>query len=67
MSNPPSDWKNVDLEITRLILSQAEKHLESQLASGIAADQRATTVATILIGVVSAILAATIGHWECKS
>lgn len=58
MTSPAPDWTKVEENVVRTILDQAEKHLQAQLEAGIAADQRATTVATILIGVMTAILAA---------
>lgn len=58
MTASAPDWKSIDEDIVRTILDRADKHLQAQLEAGIAADQRATTVATILIGVMTAILAA---------
>lgn len=64
MEGAPENWKDVDLDVIKAIFEQGEKHLESQLQTGMAADQRATTVATIFIGVTTAVVGATITYWS---
>ena len=64
MTSP--DWTKVSEKVARQIFEQAEKYLAGQLTVGLAADQRALTVASIGVGFSSAMFAATIGYWSSK-
>ncbi|MER9006101.1 MULTISPECIES: hypothetical protein [unclassified Mesorhizobium] len=65
MPNVP-DWENASDEVTRFVFDQADKYLSTQLTTGIAADQRATSAAATFSGFSGAILAASVGYYAAK-
>src|SRR5688572_13087690 len=60
------NWSEVSENVIRQIFDQADKHLGAQLTAGLAADQRALSVAAIATGFASALYAAAIGYWSAK-
>ncbi len=52
------DWAGVSEEMARQILNQGELYLQGQVQLAIAADQRATTAASILASMATAVAAA---------
>jgi hypothetical protein len=61
---PDIDWTDVDLGMAQQILAQGELHLQSQVSLAIAADQRATTAASIFASTAAAVAAAFIAFWD---
>lgn len=55
------DWAKVQPEVTDFIFAQAERYLDSQLQIGLAADSRAITASSILVGVAAAALTGAAG------
>jgi hypothetical protein len=64
MANP--NWEKTSPEVTNFVFEQATKYLSTQLTTGIAADQRATSAAATFSGFAGAILAAAIGYYSAK-
>lgn len=60
------DWEKTNPEVTRFVFEQADKYLSTQMTSGIAADQRATSAAATFSGFSGAILALTFGYFSTK-
>ena len=60
---PSVSWENVSEPMAREILARGDKFLEAQMQLAIAADQRATTSASILVSVAAATAAAFIAFW----
>lgn len=58
------DWDGTDEEMARLILAQGETFLQAQFTSAIASDQRATTLASILVTISAAVFAGALAIWE---
>lgn len=58
------DWNDVDVEMARQILAQGELYLQGQVQLAIAADQRATTAASIFGSMATAVAAVVIAFWD---
>ncbi len=58
------DWTGTTEPMVRDILMQGETFLQAQFQSALAADQRATTLAGILVTLSTAVFAAAIATWE---
>lgn len=58
------DWSAVPSEMVKLVHSQAELYLQSQLQSALASDARATTFASIVASVSAAVFAGCIALWD---
>ena len=58
------DWKDVNQEMAKRILTQGELYLQNQVQLAIAADQRATTAASIFASMATAVAAAFIAFWD---
>lgn len=56
------DWSGVDVEVARHIYAQGETYLKAQHQAAIAADQRATTMASILAVTAAALVAAAVNY-----
>lgn len=56
-------WDGVPDETIDFVLSQGEKYLATQVAMSLAADQRATTVASVFAALGAAIFASAIAYW----
>lgn len=54
----------IDITVAENVLRQGEIYLASQLQSALAADQRATTIATLFGGFSAAIAAVSLGYWD---
>lgn len=61
MADEDFDWSGVEPEVTDFVFLQAERYLESQLQSGLAADSRAITASSILVGLATAALTGAAG------
>jgi hypothetical protein len=55
------DWSKADLDTVREIIREAEGYLQSQLSLALAADQRASTMASLFTAAGAAIVAGLIG------
>lgn len=58
------DWTKVSEEMARQILAQGELFLQGQVQLAVAADQRATTAASIFASMATAVAAAFIAFWD---
>src|SRR4051794_22851245 len=58
------DWSNTTEAMAREIISRAEIYLQSQLQAGIAADQRAVTLAGMFIATATAIALGVLAVWS---
>ena len=58
------DWTGVSEDTARQVLALGEAYLSAQLQAGLAADQRAVTVASILSAASLAFLGAGIAHYQ---
>jgi hypothetical protein len=58
------DWDDVSQDMAREILARGDLYLATQVQMAIAADQRATTAASILASMATAIAAAFIAFWD---
>jgi cation transporter-like permease len=63
MSFEEVDWSDMDPNVVDFVFYQAEKHLESQLQSGISSDSRAISAASILVGFSGVVLAGALALW----
>jgi hypothetical protein len=61
------DWTDVKEDMARQILAQGELYLQGQVQLAIAADQRATTAASIFASMATAVAAAVIAFWDSSS
>ncbi len=57
------DWSGALEPVARLIFEQGGKYLLAQTQMALAADQRALTVSTLLVGFATALYAASVGYW----
>ena len=58
------DWTNTPEPMARDILAQGETFLHAQMQSALASDQRATTMAGLLITISTATFAGVVALWE---
>ncbi len=63
-ANEDVDWTNVSEDMARQILAQGELYLQGQVQLALAADQRATTAASIFASTAAAVVAAFIAFWD---
>lgn len=64
MANADVDWTGTTEKMAREILTQGQMLLQAQFQSALASDQRATTFASILASVATAVAAGTIALWD---
>lgn len=66
MSKPDDgiDWTGTSEHMARAILAQGEAFLQAQFQSALASDQRATTLASILVTVSAAVFAGALAIWD---
>ncbi|HXG99519.1 MAG TPA: hypothetical protein VNI79_03775 [Sphingomicrobium sp.] len=58
------DWTGTSEDMVREVLAQGEAFLQAQFQSALAADQRATTLASILVTISVAVFAGALAVWE---
>jgi hypothetical protein len=58
------DWTDVSESMVRQIVQQAETYLQSQFQAGLASDQRAMTIASVLVTVATAAAASALAYWD---
>lgn len=57
-------WDGVSGDMARQIAQQGETFLQAQLQAGLAADQRAITIASIFVTFATAVLGAALAYWQ---
>jgi hypothetical protein len=58
VTNQHLNWVNTNPETVKLILNRADEYLSAQLSTAFAADQRATTLASVLVALATAVFGA---------
>jgi len=59
-------WSEVDPAVTNFVFYQAERYLDAQFQSGVAADSRAITASSISVILATGALSAAAGLWIAK-